>query len=339
MQGRKNLRVGVLLSNSKNGIIICLDGTFRVADANLPEKFQLLDTILFEDSKSDRARYIIGLKDFDYYDNSLHRYSNYDEILYKEENGICVPKECIAKSSKFIVDSGSGYQFIIYCNNGSDVYVDWRYTEQERELIRTYFIKQSLPTLGEVIDDVESYINKLDIEQILNSFTIINEEHFKNCPGKDDWYFVHKKSKVFNDGYINSLFPKIDEKIYRDHGFCAASSMRIIGADKSMQERTYIDEEQKYINAAKTKYNRDNHRRFLLNERISSLISTIEKEHKRKQELYGAFMNEPKKILENNELNAEYALQLNQLLRKYYRLANNNDEIDWHNFFSHITRE
>ena len=339
MAKRKSLRVGVLLNNSKNGIIICLDGTFRVVPSIMMNESHPYDIVLFEDSKTDSVRFIITLKDFSFFDNTKHIYDKYNKILYQEENGICVPDECIEKSQKFIVDSGSGYQFVIYCDCGTEIYVDWRYTETERELIRTYFVKQKFPTFIEIFDEIENYIEKINIEQILDSFVIINKEYFRNCPGKDDWYFVHKMSKRFEDNYINSLFPQIDEEIYRDHGFSSADSMSIIGVDKSMPERAYIEEEQKFIKEAKEKYNENEHRRFLLNERILYFQSLIEKEYKKNQELYLSFFSEPLKILKNDEVNKEYAQHLNYFLRMYYRMTNNNEEIDWHKFYDHIVRD
>ena len=174
-----------------------------------------------------------------------------------------------------------------------------------------------MKTPKEIIEDIESYLTDENITKIIESFTILNEEIFHNRPGKDDYYFVVKVSQKFDDDYLNSLFPSINETIYEDHGFCTAESMSI-----DFEERPYKDEELKYISEAKKEYNKNSHRVYLLNKHFSDMKNKIDYFYNKKNNNQMMFVNEIKKILLNDVEGFEFGKEYNILLRNYYKKVN-----------------
>lgn len=329
----KNLRVGVIVSETDPLIVMCIDGTFRFVESEIYPSSSVGEIIFFEDSPTDDAVFVVPISEFKYYSNCRSYDQDYDETLRKDQNGLCVPKKILNESSKFIVDNGNGYQFIVYYQNEDDTYADWRYTESERELIRTFFCKPSEANINDILIDIDEYLNSTDFVSLIESFTINNEERFICRPGKEDYYYIDKVSMSFDDKYIESLFPVISENIHEDSGFCSAYSMRIHPID-----REYMKEEKKLISIAKHKYNKDEHRRFLINNRINSLLLDHEKKNQNDLSIYKSFFRETYNLIENPDINIEFCCKHNELLRSTYKIANNGYEIDWHNFYNHITR-
>lgn len=327
----KNLRVGVILYPSQKGIVFCLDGSLRFASC---EQYKENDIVFFRDDKSDSIDFLISICEFDYFkDYSFRERHECDELLYKQGNGLCVPKKYLNQSTKFIVDSGDSRQFIIYLKNQGEIYADWRYIQSERDIIRNYFCTYKPIDPKRVLLEVDSYLNNFDINSVLESFTIINEEKFISRPGRDDYYFIDKVSKRFEDEYIDSLFPHIDESIYSHSGYCSAYSMRI-----NIEKRAYKDEEFLAIENAKAKYDVGQHRIALLNKEIQELLDKQKDYYENLISIKMSFFEEIKKLLQNDIINIDYAKHLNELIREYYRIANNNSESEWHNYYNKITR-
>lgn len=327
----KNLRVGILIKESGIGIILCLDGTFRFDKDELCKNYKTNDIILFEDSKTDDILYAIGLDSFRFYKDIAFHNENYYDYSIRKKTGICVPKEYIMNNDRIIVDRGQGYQFVIYCKINDILYVDWRYTDSERDLIRSHFATPEKEDPQTIIDDIERYLESLNTDELLESFTIKDEITYISRPGKDDSRYITKRSKTFDDGYINSLFPRIEEEISSERGYYLPPIGRLTHACP------YKEEESLYIEIAKTKYSKNKHRSYLLNKRFVDLIARYKEELNSVIGSRFSFLSNIKQLLLNEMVSVEYARELNKIIRDYYRKANN-AEIDWHNFYDKITR-
>lgn len=319
----KSLKVGILVSNTDYpSIVACLDGTFRLwypeDNSNLPELHSIL---LFEDMPDDNIEYVISIDEFDFFSiqqfnhNSYNR-EQYDSFLYDNCKGLCVHKEALALSKRFILDHGSSRQFVIYCKNDNIIYADCHYTEIERLLIVSHFNKPKPLDINEVLIDIDRYINQLDVDSIIESFTIENEEIFICRPGKDDYYYVDKVSKLTNDEYINSLLPKIREQVYKDSGYCEAHRMSI-----HPTKRAYSEEESKYIADAKLKYDKDAHRRWLIRNKINEFIKGTSAIYQDKISIIKAFTQEMDKLIKDENINRSFVKEHNKFLRDSIRKA------------------
>ena len=329
----KNLRIGTLVSLTEPLIVLCIDGTFRLIYNEFNCSLQIGEVILFEDSTDDYPIFAVLLSEFKYYQNiRCYNRDEFEPVLYKTK-GLCIPQKILSENSKFIIDNGDNYQFIIYYKNGNDIYADWRYTKSECDLIRTFFDKKSKYNIDDILTNIDKYLDSTNFLSLIESFTITNEEQFISRPGKDDVYYIEKVSMTFDDLYINSLFPKIKETVYRDSGYCDAYSMRI-----HPTVRDYIEEEQLLIANAKKEYNKDSHRHFLIAHQIGNILDDIEQSNKKDLNLYKSFLHEIHFLLKNEDVNEEFCRKFNALLRSIYRIATNGEEIGWHHFYDHITR-
>ena len=200
-------------------------------------------------------------------------------------------------------------------------------------MIRFHFVKNETKTPQNIIEETNNYLESLDINELLESFTISIHNTYISRPGKEDSCYVNKRSKVFDDGYINSLFPSINEDLYSERGFCSAYSMGWHG-----EKRPYKEDELRFIEKAKSNYNKECHRTYLLNERFDSLLRDQRSLHEKTIELRLSCIKEIINLLRNDKVYIDYATDLNRILRLYYRKAHNGEEIDWHNFYDKITR-
>lgn len=329
----KNLRIGVIVGLTEPLIVLCVDGTFRFIYNEFETSLQLGNVVLFEDSVDDYPIFAVLLSEFKYYKNiRCNNRDDYEQLLYRTK-GLCVPQTVLYESSKFIIDNGYNYQFIIYYKNGDDVYADWRYTNSECDLIRNFFKGQTKYDINSVLIEIDEYLDTTDFLSLIESFTIINKEHFISRPDKDDYYFVEKVSMIFDDTYINSLFPKIEETIYSDSGYCDAYSMSI-----HPNIRDYMEEEQLFIATAKKKYNKEEHRRFLIVNKIGNILEGIEQSNRNNLDLYKSFFSEIHLLIKNEDVNENFCCKHNELLRSIYRIATNGEEIEWHHFYDRIVR-
>lgn len=331
----KDLRVGVIVSSDIYPIaIMSLDGTFRFAKKNVLKNIEIGQIIFFEDKKDDIISYMVPITKFVYFKNlrGLNR-DDYDSYLYKEKGGLCVPKIALKESDSFIVNNGSGYQFIVYHKTPLRIYADWRYTDEERELIETFFERPNEQDYDALLLSVDEYITTHDFNKVIESFEIFNEEFYHSRPGKDDYYYIEKKCTTFEDGYINSLFPIVGGEVYRDHGWCSYSALRV-----DFERRAYMEEEQEAIAAAKEKYSISEHRRFLISQALKKRDAENYAYSRKKERVIRSFVKEYTKLICHPKVCFPFVKSLNELLRSFYRgLYNSN--IEGHNFFNAITRD
>ena len=318
------LRLGIVIgtqygwnSEKKYIVVLCSDGTLRFIDIQTKsvnsymEGINANDIVLVEATKTDEVEFVIPLSNFHYYESD---YGIYNEIIYNKTN--CkIPNTYIEENDFFIFNKGSVFGEPIegYCRYRKTIYILHNLNYTETNLIRDFFRQNNLKKPKEIIEDIENYLTEENITKKIESFTITNKQFFSHRPGKDDYYYIDKVSKKFEDEYINSLFPNIDETIYEDHGFCSAESMKI-----DFEERPYKAEECELINEAKKKYNKEEHRVYLFNKYFSEslYIYTTWKEN------LMMFVNEIEKILLNDVEGFEFGKEYNKLLRNYYKKVN-----------------
>lgn len=299
---------------SKKYIVVgCTDGTVRFIDPYKESVNPYLkgiktnDIVLVDIAQTDEVEFVISLSDLHYYESDD---CQYNEIIYQKTN--CrIPNKYIEDNDFFIFFKKGYLQVSGYCRYRKKIYILDDLNHTECELIIEFFQKGGLQEPKEIIEDIESYLNDENIIQIIESFTIINEATFIHRPGKDDYYYVHKISKKFKDEYINSLFPTIKEEIYSDRGFCSAESMSI-----DFEKRPYKDEELESIKEAKNKYNKEEHRVYLLNKKFSELKANLEYTYKRNHKI---FVNEVKNMLLDYGDGFKFGKEYNILLRNYQK--------------------
>lgn len=330
----KDLRIGIVISSETSPlIVVCLDGTIRFARRNILQSLKDGEIILFEDSKDDYIKWAVRISEFSYFTNiRCNNRDDYDENIYKTK-GVCVPKYIMSEHNKFIVNNGYGCQLVIYCKTPLKTYADWRYTKEEHNLIETYFEAKSDFDFNNELIAIDKYLDETDFDSIIESFEIFNEELYLSRPGKDDYYYIEKKCTSFDDRYINSLFPVVGGEVYRDHGWCSYSALKV-----DFVRRAYMDEEREAIQEAKLKYNKDEHRRFL--------VSKVYKEYNQKQlriqekreKVIKDITHEYANLLRTQRVNIPFANKLNDLLRSFY-LGVHHTDIGNHNFCTSISRD
>lgn len=325
----KGLRVGVVVSNNTTPIVlICTDGTLRLYTHNKDQvNLSTGDILLFQETKDDFVKFAVPISEFEYFTN-IRGYNRefYDEELYNTRGGLCVPKNLTTKHSKFIVNNGCGYQFIVYYRDERAFFVDWRYTEPEQDLISLYFESQDTFNFEDVLIDIDRYLDETDFTSIIKSLEIYNDEFYHSRPGKDDYYYINKKRTIFDDKYIDSLFPCVEEQIYEDHGWCSYSSLHV-----DFVRRDYLKEEQEAINKAIELYDKEAHRRFLITQAYNKYHKEEEDYRRRREEAVNSFVSEYRELLSTQRVNIPFAKSMNELLRSFYKGVHHRD-IDGHNF-------
>lgn len=336
MDNIHRLEIGVVICLTDPLIILSTNGTFRFLENGLRSSLKVGEIVLFKELPSEECDYInfvLPISEFRYYKNiRCHNRECYNKELYAQ--GLCIPQEILKESTQFIIDNGYGYQFIIYCEYNNIVYADWKYTNLDQDLLKYYFRKKSKPDINKILLEIDQYIDTIDANSIMESFTIINKEVFISKPGKDDYYYVKKESNLFEDQYIASLFPVINETVYDDCGYCDAYSMRI-----NPVVRGYNEEEQFLIASAKQKYNKEEHRRFLVNERIEETLYDIEQDEKNILNIYKSFFSKAFQLMKDENVNFQFCYHYNELLRSLGKVINNDMDWNeyhtlWNNFFN-----
>lgn len=260
----QHLSFGVVIGRDDFKVILLDNGYLQLMEDVFMTQVKPDDYVFFVPKRNGKSGLVVPLDEFDYFENiRCSERNDNDPILFKDNGGLCVPSEALRKSKKFIVNNGFGYQYIVYYQHEDVVYADWNYSHQEQTIINAFFTKKlhlkDTFDINQKLNDIDLYLNGLDVDNIIGSFTIENEEIFKRHPGKDDNYYVDKIYKDIDEPFINQLFPHRSETIYKDSGFCTAESMSI-----NPPKRSYKEEENELKKAAKEKYNKDEHRRFLI---------------------------------------------------------------------------
>lgn len=154
---------------------------------------------------------------------------------------------------------------------------------EEQSLVRDFvesLEKDNKPLNAEILEnkgqEIWKYINKLDINKIVNSFKIEIKEYFLHKPGGDDRYYVDKEYSVDSkDEYITTLLPNKTEELYYDSGYCTAESMRTYSdGDTGRQYK----EEKEYVDRFNKEYTKEHHYYILLNTYIQSYLSNLDKQ-------------------------------------------------------------
>ncbi|MBR6252217.1 MAG: hypothetical protein IKR17_13660 [Bacteroidales bacterium] len=196
-------------------------------------------------------------------------YTKKYETLRESAEKMFLEKEAILKKGGFVYLNDFEEDFLAHWDElrQSQYHIKERakFGFSGNSVVFSIGVNDPVNEINTIIQEVDNYISTLNVDELLESFTISNEEFFNHRAGKDDRYFVFKRSKEFEDKYINSLFPKINETIYEDRGYCTAESMRI-----DIEKRPYTKEEAELIDKAKEKYNKDEHRASLLNEQLDN---------------------------------------------------------------------
>lgn len=260
------LSFGVIIGKEDYKVILRDNGYFQFIEDALLSQVELEDFVFFLPKKDGKSNIVVPLSEFDYFENI--RNVEHDPALYKDNCGLCVPKMIMLESSKFIVNNGFGCQYIVYYQQDGATFAGWNYSNTEQTIINAYFSKKIYPKdafdINQKLIEIDQYLNEINVEEIIDSFVIENEEIFHCRPGKDDWYYVNKVYKDVEEPYINRLFPHHSECIYHDSGFCPARSMSI-----NPPKRYYINEEDELKKNARNKYDKDEHRRFLVERMVS----------------------------------------------------------------------
>ena len=292
----KKLEIGLIISESRPMIILGLDGNIHIDYKCLCKGLKNNDVVLFEDSGSNNTlQYVISIKEFHYYsiyDINLSGWEmehNNDKEIYNNTNHVCVPIKLIKENEKFILDLGNGSSSVLYCKVRHNVYANW--IDNGMPIIRHYLnkSKDSCKSIIEEINEIEESINHFNINQTL--------EKFLSRPGKDDYYFVDKVSTKFEDKYIDSLFPTINECIYKDYGYCEAHTMAI-----ELDDSEYDEEVKQLVEEAKQKYDKDKHRLYLLCEKLSNYMMKKEKYYNEKFDIQAVFFNLMKNVIKREKL-------------------------------------
>lgn len=300
----KKLEIGLIISESRPMIILGLDGNIHIDYNCLCKGLKDNDVVLFEDSSSNNTlQYVISIKEFHYYsiyDTNLSRWemeNNNDKDIYNNTNHVCVPIKLINENDKFIFDHGDGFLSVLYCKTKHNVYANWIYNGMT--IIRHCLNndKDGCKSIIEEINEIEESINHFNKNQTLEKFRIMNKETFLSRPGKDDYYFVDKVSTQFEDKYIDSLFPTINECIYKDYGYCEAHTMAI-----ELDDSEYDEEVKQLVEEAKQKYDKDKHRLYLLCEKLSNYMVKKEKNYNENFDVQAVFFNLMKKVIRNKVL-------------------------------------
>lgn len=109
---------------------------------------------------------------------------------------------------------------------------------------------------------VENYVNKIDINKLINNYTIDIIEDFQYRVGRDDVYTCSECSKFENseyDLYLCSILPSYNNEIIRETGYTSAEKMAL--DEKTLLElkqNAKIKEKDFKENAFKN-YNKTNH--------------------------------------------------------------------------------
>lgn len=309
--------------SSKYMVVLCADSTLRFIDTQKKsvntflEKIQTNDIVLVDITKTDEVEFVIPLSELHYYESDAGQYNE----LISEKTNCEISNIYINENDFFIFNKESVYGDSIegYCRYRKTIYILHNLNDTETNLIRDFFNQNSLKEPKEIIEDIEAYLTDENITKIIESFTITNEEYLINRPGNDDYYYIDKVSKEFEDEYINSLFPNIKDNIHRDRGFCTAASMRI-----DFEKRPYKDEELDLINEAKKKYNKEEHRVYLLKQYFSEFMNKQKIIYAQREKYHSMFVGKIIKMLLNDVEGFEFGKEYNILLRNYYKKVNQN---------------
>lgn len=135
----------------------------------------------------------------------------------------------------------------------------------EIENCKYAFRENHYDNLSKFIEETSSYINSLDVDNIISGYSIVREESLCRRPGKDDHYFIYKVSQLNSeDPYLLSLMPVNRDLIDYDLDWSSAS-------DEDNSGIYFLQEETEEIrNFAKATYTKERHLAFLIEQHLNN---------------------------------------------------------------------
>lgn len=142
----------------------------------------------------------------------------------------------------------------------------------EIESCKYDYQEHNYDNLSAFIEKTVSYINNLDIDNIISEYSIVREESLCRRPGKDDHYFIYKSSYLNSeDEYLKSLLPVKRDLIDYDLDWSSAS-------DEDNSGIYYLQEETECVrNNAKAIYSKERHLAFLIDKFLKNKEENIQK--------------------------------------------------------------
>lgn len=172
-------------------------------------------------------------------------------------------------------------------NRGRMCAIEWALVKKGNQEIFLNENENEIKHLIQFYSDIEKHVEKTEIEELINCYSVGINSFGRNKPGGDDSFSVYLSGGIVNDEYkmdtfINSILPKVDIQKHRDFGFVPWRSM----------EKEFYDDTQ---NVTKLK-------------REAEDIERIHKENARKlynkakhlTELKHYYLNKIQKILSKN---------------------------------------
>lgn len=218
----------------------------------------------------------------------------YNPVIVKMSNEFGIADEMIPfRNVHFCKDehelTGNGYEVISTSspslfNNGVHVQIN----EFDNEILQLWINRLSINDYLKEIDKassycynlekeyqkVLSYVEKIDIIDILSNLKINVEEYFRYKVGGDDSYHVTKTVSLGGkeeglDEYLKNYIGVGSRIIYSDHGYECATNMRLKGLITGDYSDKMIEEErQKLI----SNYSKETHTRSLIFATIKKLV-------------------------------------------------------------------
>lgn len=182
---------------------------------------------------------------------------------------------------------------------------------------KEYLDYPNAATIKNKLCEIVDYVSSLDLNQVLDSYTVYEGGFFQRRPGRDD-HFLYTKNRICSskDIYLNQL-TKLGSEI-TDCDSCNG------GSDDDDFSHLNVDETNSLRAEIREKYNTGEHLIYL----ISNYISKIDKIHKDTVEILNFFTNSIKKedeFIFEQKFNSY--LQWNEFITEF-----NKSKKDWYNF-------
>lgn len=256
-------------------------------------------------NEDDNGKFLLPIDDFELKPYGVTNYfdekelcpiivpddGEWDETI-KKSVGLNVPKSLISPFSNYIFwdmlsnkcYETKGYPYV----KASDMYDEIEFhNRKHRQPYYIYWgekdifvgiVRSSIESIEEInnsdsvserIDSVLRYLFQCNVEKEIDTFSIVSNDYISQPPGKDHTYYEYKIYKHVNDEYIDSLFPhdKIETDYYRD---CVISG-------RHGEQRIFLDEEAELKKIARSKYDREEHFRFLLTQSMKQFNDNNER--------------------------------------------------------------
>lgn len=120
----------------------------------------------------------------------------------------------------------------------------------------------------DILNNVDDYIDSIDIQEVIDSYSVEVVTGHIYKPGDDDvaWvcYRGDRKIKNIQDIYIDSILPIFREEIFHDRGFCPWEDMLASFGDLTSYHQEAIKKTAEIRNRAKELYDKRKHKEMLI---------------------------------------------------------------------------